>query len=199
MSKAEHDVCRRSIPCFGRISRCYCQAKVHRRRAPESATARNKAPTRTSSTGRNTINRRGVLGRWKALWLCRRDCEAVPCGIFTPNRPHSSYAIAFLGRMWGSVLKLGNKAIIPHAAVSGSRALQMWASLSFGLSQPRPMNGIFVAITVMNWTFAWRLQRRFQINPRHQRLGHAGRQAVLRVAGIEGGRRRPRKWTPRFR
>lgn len=52
------------------------------------------------------------------------------------------------------------------------------------------MNGIFVAMTVMNWTFAWRLQRRFRINPRHQRLGHAGRQTVLRVAGIEGGRRR---------
>ena len=55
--KAEYYVCRRSVPCFGRISRGYCQAKVHRRRAPESSTARNKAPTRTSSTGRNTINR----------------------------------------------------------------------------------------------------------------------------------------------
>ena len=95
--KAEYYGCRRSVPGFGHLSRGYCQAKVHRRRTAESATARNKAPTRTSSTGRNTINRM-IVG-------CAMEMEsslAIPSAIatpshaeFTPNRPHLSYATAF--------------------------------------------------------------------------------------------------------
>ena len=98
MSKAEYYVCRRSVPCVGRISRSYCQAKVHRRRAPESSTARNKAPTRTSSTGRNTINRmivRRAMEMESSLAMPPR-LRTPSHAEFTPNRPHSSCAIAFL-------------------------------------------------------------------------------------------------------